>query len=87
MVEEHLDEGSYLLEIDRAGSGALRYPVEIERGRPWTHTPPEHDEAVPLDLPSVAESDREIVVPEGWFRCGHEYGDRIASLPDARVWL
>ncbi|MFB6373546.1 MAG: protein kinase, partial [Bradymonadaceae bacterium] len=29
VVEEHLDEGSYLLEIEGAGSGAVRYPVEI----------------------------------------------------------
>ncbi|MFB6262116.1 MAG: SUMF1/EgtB/PvdO family nonheme iron enzyme [Bradymonadaceae bacterium] len=81
-----LEEGSYLLEIERPdGSGRVRYPIQLERGEEWTLEPPEGSDAGDrLELPDSSHGDEVAVVPAGWVELG---GRAPSSLRTVESWV
>lgn len=82
-----LDEGSWVLKIGGPDFEPIRYPVTLRRTETWRHQPPGADEPRPLDVANLRSPDEGVVVPEGWFECGHIENENIEALPSERIWV
>ncbi|WP_437944920.1 bifunctional serine/threonine-protein kinase/formylglycine-generating enzyme family protein [Sorangium sp. So ce296] len=81
-----LPRGSYLLKLRAPGHHEARYPVLIERGRPWDGVRPGGRAPHPVRLLRLGElGEDDLYVPPGWFVSGGD-PDAGDSLPRRRLW-